>query len=248
VGRLDGKVTLITGGARGQGAEEARLFASEGATVIITDVLDEEGRACAADIPRTTYLHLDVRSEAAWEEIVAGVIRTHGRVDVLVNNAGIDLAKRFELTTLDDWERVVAVNQTGVFLGMRTVGRAMISAGTGGSIINVSSVAGMEGVRGRAAYGSTKWAVRGITKVGALEWGEHGIRVNSIHPGFIETPMTADLKAFKDPETRVRAEKVVSLRRMGQPLDIAWMALFLASDESSYCTGQEFVVDGGVHH
>ncbi|MBM4204613.1 MAG: SDR family oxidoreductase [Gammaproteobacteria bacterium] len=248
MGRLDGKVTLITGGARGQGAEEARLFASEGATVIITDVLDEEGRACAADIPRTTYLHLDVRSEAAWEEIVAGVIRTHGRVDVLVNNAGIDLAKRFELTTLDDWERVVAVNQTGVFLGMRTVGRAMISAGTGGSIINVSSVAGMEGVRGRAAYGSTKWAVRGITKVGALEWGEHGIRVNSIHPGFIETPMTADLKAFKDPETRVRAEKVVSLRRMGQPLDIAWMALFLASDESSYCTGQEFVVDGGVHH
>ena len=248
MGRLDGKVTLITGGARGQGAEEARLFASEGAAVIITDVLDDEGRACAAAIPRTTYLHLDVRSEAAWEETVAGVVKSHGRVDVLVNNAGIDLAKRFELTTLDDWERVVAVNQTGVFLGMRTVGRAMISAGTGGSIINVSSVAGMEGVRGRAAYGSTKWAVRGITKVGALEWGEHGIRVNSIHPGFIETPMTADLKAFKDPETRVRAEKVVSLRRMGQPLDIAWMALFLASDESSYCTGQEFVVDGGVHH
>lgn len=248
MGRLDGKVTLITGGARGQGAEEARLFASEGATVIITDVLDEEGSACAAAIPRTTYQHLDVRSEAAWEETVAGVVKSHGRVDVLVNNAGIDLAKRFELTTLDDWEHVVAVNQTGVFLGMRTVGRAMISAGTGGSIINVSSVAGMEGVRGRAAYGSTKWAVRGITKVGALEWGEHGIRVNSIHPGFIETPMTADLKAFKDPETRVRAEKVVSLRRMGQPLDIAWMALFLASDESSYCTGQEFVVDGGVHH
>jgi 3alpha(or 20beta)-hydroxysteroid dehydrogenase len=248
VGRLDGKIALITGGARGQGAEEARLFASAGATVVITDVLDAEGRACAAAIPGVSYRHLDVRSEAGWEATVTDVIQAHGRVDVLVNNAGVDLAKRFELTTLEDWERVVAVNQTGVFLGMRTVGRAMISAGTGGSIINVSSVAGMEAVRGRAAYGSTKWAVRGITKVGALEWGEHGIRVNSIHPGFIETPMTADLKAFKDPETRVRAEKVVSLRRMGQPIDIAWMALFLASDESSYCTGQEFVVDGGVHH
>jgi 3alpha(or 20beta)-hydroxysteroid dehydrogenase len=248
MGRVDGKVIIITGGARGQGAEEARLFASEGATVVITDVLDEAGTTFAAAIPRAGYQHLDVRSETEWEQTVAAVVGAHGRVDVLVNNAGVDLAKRFELTTLEDWERVVAINQTGVFLGMRTVGRAMIAAGKGGSIINVSSVAGMEGVKGRAAYGSTKWAVRGITKVGALEWGEHGIRVNSIHPGFIETPMTADLKAFKDPDTRARAERIVSLRRMGQPLDIAWMALFLASDESAYCTGQEFVVDGGVHH
>lgn len=248
MGRLTGKVTIITGGARGQGAEEARLFAEEGATVIITDVLDELGTACAAAIPRAQYRRLDVRSEAAWEETIASVVAQHGRVDVLVNNAGVDLNKRFENTTLEDWDRVVAINQTGVFLGMRTVGRAMIAAGFGGSIINVSSVAGMEGVKGRAAYGSTKWAVRGITKVGALEWGEHGIRVNSIHPGFIETPMTADLRAFNDPATRSRAEKIVSLRRMGQPIDIAWMALFLASDESGYCTGQEFVVDGGVHH
>ncbi len=248
MGRLEGKVTIITGGARGQGAEEARLFADEGATVVITDVLDEQGMACASAIPRAQYRRLDVRSEAAWEETVAAVIAQHGRVDVLVNNAGVDLNKRFELTTLEDWERVVSINQTGVFLGMRTVGRAMIATGTGGSIINVSSVAGMEGVKGRAAYGSTKWAVRGITKVGALEWGEHGIRVNSIHPGLIETPMTADLRAFNDPATRSRAEKIVSLRRMGQPIDIAWMALFLASDESGYCTGQEFVVDGGVHH
>lgn len=248
MGRLDGRIAIITGGARGQGAEEARLFAAEGATVVVADVLDEAGNACAADIPRASYVHLDVRSEMEWESTVAAVVAKHGRVDVLVNNAGVDLSKRFELTTLEDWERVVAINQTGVFLGMRTVGRAMIAAGTGGSIINVSSVAGMEAVKGRAAYGSTKWAVRGITKVGALEWGEHGIRVNSIHPGFIETPMTADLKAFKDPATRARAEQIVSLRRMGQPIDIAWMALFLASDESSYCTGQEFVVDGGVHH
>lgn len=248
MGRLDGRIALITGGARGQGAEEARLFAAEGATVVITDVLDDLGSACAEAIPRASYRHLDVRSEAAWEQVVAEVIAVHGRVDVLVNNAGIDFSKRFELTTLEEWERVVSINQTGVFLGMRTVARAMITSGTGGSIINISSVAGMEAVKGRAAYGSTKWAVRGITKVGALEWGEHGIRVNSIHPGFIETPMTADLRAFKDPATRARAEQIVSLKRMGQPIDIAWMALFLASDESSYCTGQEFVVDGGVHH
>ena len=248
MGRLDGKIAIITGGARGQGAEEARLFTAEGATVIITDVLHDAGHACAAALPRARYRHLDVRSEVDWAQTVAEIVAEHGRIDVLVNNAGVDLAKRFELTTLEEWERVIAINQTGVFLGMRSVGRAMIEAGHGGSIINVSSVAGLEGVRGRAAYGSSKWAVRGITKVGALEWGEHGIRVNSIHPGFVETPMTADLKPFKDPATRARAEQVVSLRRMGQPLDIAWMALFLASDESSYCTGQEFVVDGGVHH
>ncbi|MFM8353767.1 MAG: SDR family NAD(P)-dependent oxidoreductase [Gammaproteobacteria bacterium] len=247
-GRLAGKVAVITGGARGQGAEEARLFTAEGATVVITDVLDDAGVACANALPRARYRHLDVRSEAGWESTIADVMAQHGRIDVLVNNAGVDLTRRFELTTLDEWERVIGINQTGVFLGMRTVGRAMIAAGHGGSIINVSSVAGLEAVRGRAAYGSSKWAVRGITKIGALEWGEHGIRVNSIHPGFIETPMTADLKPFRDPATRARAEQLVSLRRMGQPIDVAWMALFLASDESSYCTGQEFVVDGGVHH
>ncbi len=248
MGRLDGKVAMITGGARGQGAEEARLFSAEGATVVITDVLDDQGEACAAGIARASYRRLDVRDEAAWQAVVDAVVAAHGRVDVLVNNAGIDLSKRFELTTLEDWERVIAINQTGVFLGMRTVGRAMIAGRTGGSIINVSSVAGMEAVKGRAAYGSSKWAVRGITKIGALEWGQHGIRVNSVHPGFIETPMTADLRAFTDPATRAKAEKIVSLGRMGQPIDIAWMVLFLASEESSYCTGQEFVVDGGVHH
>ena len=248
MGRLDGKVAIITGGARGQGAEEARLFTAEGARVVITDVLDAEGEACAAAIPGAAYRHLDVRSEAGWQQVVDAVLAEHGRVDVLVNNAGVDLAKRFEQTTLEDWERVIGINQTGVFLGMRTVGQAMIRTGGGGSIINISSVAGMEAVKGRAAYGSSKWAVRGITKVAALEWGMHGIRVNSVHPGFIETPMTADLRAFNDPATRAKAEKVVSLGRMGKPIDIAWMVLFLASDESAYCTGQEFVVDGGVHH
>jgi len=248
VARLEGKVVLITGGARGQGAEEGRLFAAEGATVVLVDVLDDDGRRMAAAVPRAEYRHLDVRSEADWQATVDAVVAQHGCIDVLVNNAGVDLAKRFELTTLQDWERVVAINQTGVFLGMRTVARAMIAAKRGGSIINVSSVAGMEGVKGRAAYGSTKWAVRGMTKVGALEWGEHGIRVNSIHPGIIETPMTAGLRAFTDADVRQRTERNIPLGRVGQAIDIAYMALFLASDESSYCTGQEFVVDGGVHH
>lgn len=248
MGRLEGKVALITGAARGQGAEEARLFAAEGATVVLSDVLDDEGRRVAADIPRARYVHLDVRAEAAWQSVVDGMLVSEGRIDVLVNNAAIDLAKRFEATTLEDFERVIAINQTGVFLGMRTVARAWIAAGRGGSIINVSSVAGLEAVKGRAAYGSSKWAVRGMTRIGALEWGDRGIRVNSIHPGMIETPMTAGLRAFTDPATRARAEKGIPLGRVGQPIDIAWMALFLASDESSYCTGQEFVVDGGVHH
>jgi 3alpha(or 20beta)-hydroxysteroid dehydrogenase len=248
MGRLDGIVAVITGGARGQGAEEGRLFASEGATVVLTDVLDDEGRHTAEAIQGAEYRHLDVRSENEWQATIDAVVACHGRINVLVNNAGVDLAKRFEATTLEDWERVVAINQTGVFLGMRTVARAMIAAGRGGSIVNVSSVAGMEGVKGRAAYGSTKWAVRGMTKVGALEWGEHGIRVNSIHPGIIETPMTAGLRLFTDTRVRARAEHNIPLGRIGQSIDIAYMALFLASAESSYCTGQEFVVDGGVHH
>ena len=248
MGRLDGKIAVITGGARGQGAEEGRLFAAEGATVVLADVLDDDGRRTAAAIQGAEYRHLDVRSETEWQTTIDAIVARHGRIDVLVNNAAIDLAKRFELTTLEEWERVVSINQTGVFLGMRTVARAMIAAQRGGSIINISSVAGMEGVKGRAAYGSTKWAVRGITKIGALEWGDRGIRVNSIHPGIIETPMTAGLRVFTDADTRAKAERNIPLGRVGQPIDIANMALFLASDESAYCTGQEFVVDGGVHH
>ncbi len=248
MGRLDGKIAVITGGARGQGAEEGRLFTAEGATVILTDVLDDEGKRTAAELQGGQYMHLDVHSEKEWEATIDTVVAKYGRVDVLVNNAGVDLAKRFELTTLEDWNRVVAINQTGVFLGMRTVARAMFAVGKGCSIVNISSVAGMEGVKGRGAYGSTKWAVRGMTKVAANEWGDRGIRVNSIHPGIIETPMTAGLRAFTDADVRAKTERTIPLGRMGQALDIAYMALFLASDESAYCTGQEFVVDGGVHH
>jgi 3alpha(or 20beta)-hydroxysteroid dehydrogenase len=247
VGRLDGKVAIITGGARGQGAEEGRLFAREGARVVLTDVLDEEGERAAAEIDGAEYLHLDVRSEREWEAVVDDVVARHGRLDVLVNNAGIDLIKRLEATTIEEWDRVVAINQTGVFLGMRTAARAMMAAGGGGSIINISSVAGLEGVFGHGAYTGTKFAVRGLTKVAAKEWGPHGIRVNSVHPGLIETPMTAALRAFNDPDTRKRAERNIPLGRVGQSLDIANMVRFLAGEDSSYCTGQEFTVDGGVH-
>jgi 3alpha(or 20beta)-hydroxysteroid dehydrogenase len=245
--RLAGKVALITGGARGQGAEEGRLFAAEGASVVLTDVLDAEGEATAAAIEGASYRHLDVRAEADWEQLVDSVVAEHGRLDVLVNNAGIDLVRKLDATSLEEFERVVSINLTGTFLGMRTAARAMIKAGTGGSIINISSVAGLQAVANHGAYSSTKFAVTGITRTAALEWGRHGIRVNSVHPGLIETPMTADLRAFTDATVRAKAERNIPLGRMGQSADIANMVLFLASDESSYCTGQGFVVDGGVH-
>ena len=248
MGRLDGKVVLITGGARGQGADEGELFASEGAVVVLADVLDEVGLGAAAGIPKAEYVHLDVRSETEWQAVVAGAVGRHGRIDVLVNNAAIDMTKRLDATTLDEWNNIIAINQTGVFLGMRTVAAAMIETAVAGSIINISSVAGLEGVKLHGAYSGTKWAVRGLTKVAAQEWGRNGIRVNSVHPGIIETPMTADSPVIHNPQMRSKAERSISLGRMGVSRDIANMVLFLASDESSYCTGQEFVVDGGIHH
>jgi 3alpha(or 20beta)-hydroxysteroid dehydrogenase len=247
MGRLDGKVALITGGARGQGAEEGRLFTAEGATVVLTDVLDDEGERTAGKIDNAEYLHLDVRSEEEWNVVVADVVDRHGRIDVLVNNAGIDLIKKLEATSLEEWERIISINQTGVFLGMKTVANSMIGQGNGGSIVNISSVAGLQGVYGHGAYVGTKFAVRGLTKVAAQEWGRHGIRVNSVHPGLIETPMTSGIRAFTDDDVRKKAEKSIPLGRMGQAIDIANMVLFLASDESDYCTGQEYTVDGGVH-
>ena len=246
-GRLAGKVALITGGARGQGAEEGRLFAAEGATVILTDVLDDEGKGVAESTENASYLRLDVTSEPDWEAVVDSVVAEHGQLDVLVNNAGIDLVKRLDATTLEDFERVVAINQTGTFLGMRTVARALQKIEKGGSIINISSVAGVEGVAGHGAYSGTKYAVTGLTRAAAKEWGRYGIRVNSVHPGIIETPMTAHLRPIADPEVRVKAERNIPIGRIGESIDIANMVLFLASDESSYCTGQAFIVDGGVH-
>jgi 3alpha(or 20beta)-hydroxysteroid dehydrogenase len=245
--RLDAKTILITGGARGMGAQMGELFASHGATVVLTDVLDDQGEQTAAAIDDASYRHLDVRSETEWEQLVDSVIESHGTIDVLVNNAGIDLVKKLSATTVDDFDRVVSINQRGTFLGMRTVANAMIAAEAPCSIVNISSVAGLEGVANHAVYSGSKFAVTGMTKSAAKEWGRYGIRVNSIHPGIIETPMTADLRPFTDPEVRIKVERTVPLRRMGQPIDIANMALFLAGDESSYCTGQSFTVDGGVH-
>jgi 3alpha(or 20beta)-hydroxysteroid dehydrogenase len=247
MGRLDAKVAVITGGARGMGAEEAQLFAAEGATVVLADVLDADGQATAAKIDQASYHHLDVRAEDQWQAIVDQVMADHGRIDVLVNNAGVDLVKKLLATTIEDFERVTDINLRGTFLGMRTVADAMIKAELPCSIVNVSSVAGLQGVANHGVYSASKFGVTGITKAAAKEWGRYGIRVNSIHPGIIETPMTADMRSFTDPEVRQRVERTIPLRRMGQARDIANMALFLASDDSDYCSGQAYIVDGGVH-
>jgi 3alpha(or 20beta)-hydroxysteroid dehydrogenase len=247
MGRLDAKVAVITGGARGMGAEEAQLFAAEGATVVLADVLDTDGQATAAKIDQASYHPLDVRAEDQWQAIVDQVMADHGRIDVLVNNAGVDLVKKLLATTIEDFERVTDINLRGTFLGMRTVADAMIKAELPCSIVNVSSVAGLQGVANHGVYSASKFGVTGITKAAAKEWGRYGIRVNSIHPGIIETPMTADMRSFTDPEVRQRVERTIPLRRMGQARDIANMALFLASDDSDYCSGQAYIVDGGVH-
>jgi 3alpha(or 20beta)-hydroxysteroid dehydrogenase len=243
---LAGKVAVISGGARGQGSEEGRLFGEAGATVVLADVLDEDGRQAAKETG-ATYTHLDVTSEEEWDAVIAEVVETHGRLDVMVNNAGIFRRGQLVNLTLEEWQQVISINQTGVFLGMRAAGKAMIAAGNGGSIINISSVAGLQGTFGSMAYSASKWAVRGMTKVAAKELGRHGIRVNSIHPGLIATAMTADFPAMVDEEQRARTLRRTPMGRIGSATDVANMALFLASDASSYCTGQEFVVDGGVH-
>jgi 3alpha(or 20beta)-hydroxysteroid dehydrogenase len=244
---FSGRVALITGGGRerGQGAAEGRLFASLGATVVLADVVDEDGERTAAGVPGAEYAHLDVTSEAEWDAVVADVVARHGRLDVLVNNAGIARIARLVNTSLADWDTTIAVNQTGVFLGMRAAARAMIAAGNGGSIVNISSIAGMEGMFGSTAYGASKWAVRGMTKIAAKELGKHGVRVNSVHPGFIDTDMLAQGNFGEEDHARLARRAPVG--RVGLPEDIANMVVYLCSDAASFVTGQEFVVDGGVH-
>jgi 3alpha(or 20beta)-hydroxysteroid dehydrogenase len=205
-------------------------------------VLDEQGEQTAGGIAGADYRHLDVTSEAGWDEVVGDVVARHGRLDVLVNNAGIVTGHKLVNVTLDEWQRTIGVNQTGVFLGMRAGARAMLDAGGGGSIINISSVAGLVGIFGSTSYSASKWAVRGMTKVAAKELGPKGIRVNSIHPGYIATDML-DLVG----DDREKMARSVPLKRVGEPIDIARSALFLASDASSYITGQELVVDGGTY-
>lgn len=241
-GRLAGKVALITGGARGQGESEAGLFLSHGATVVITDVLEAEGAATAKRLG-CTFLRHDVTKEADWAAVVSSIVETHGQLDVLVNNAGIFPHGGVLETTLADWERVIAINQTGVFLGMQAAARQMV-AQRSGSIINISSIAGLQGTPGFLAYGASKWAVRGMTKSVAKELASFGIRVNSVHPGIIDTPM---LQTFEDISPTVRSSVVnrIPNGRIAEALDVANLVLYLASDDSSYSTGSEFVVDGG---
>ncbi len=238
MGKLDGKIALITGGARGQGAAEAQLFVGEGATVVLTDVLDEAGERTAGELG-ADYLHHDVSSEDDWARVVAEIGERHGRIDVLVNNAGILHASSLVKYQTADWDRVIAINQTGVFFGMRAVAPGMIANG-GGSIVNISSVAGLEGVYGSMAYSASKWAVRGMTKVASQELAQHGVRVNSVHPGIINTDMTSDFP-------KERMLRAVPMGREAEATEVGQVVLFLASDDSSYCTGQEFVVDGGMH-
>ncbi|MFJ8958100.1 glucose 1-dehydrogenase [Lentzea sp. NPDC102401] len=240
--RLDGKVALITGAARGQGAAAARRFVAEGARVMITDVLDDQGKELSAEIG-AEYCHLDVSSEDEWAEAVAFTVQTFGDITVLVNNAGILHFSALAETKLADYQRVIGINQVGTFLGMRTIVPSMRAAG-GGSIVNVSSVEGLGGMPYLVAYTASKFAIRGMTKVAAMELGQHGIRVNSVHPGAIDTPMVSE--ALGRPIDVSPIGKKLALRRIGQPEDVANVVLFLASDDSAYCTGGEFVVDGGA--
>ncbi|MCU1395000.1 MAG: 3-alpha-hydroxysteroid dehydrogenase [Ilumatobacteraceae bacterium] len=248
-GRLAGRVAIVTGAASGQGRAIAERFAHEGASVVVADVADERGRAVCdaldAALERARYVHLDVASPADWSATVALAVADFGRLDILVNNAGVVHHASLVDTTLDDFERVVRVNQTGPFLGMQSVVPAMTAAG-GGSIVNISSVRGLSGANGLLAYTATKFALRGMTKVAALELGRHSIRVNSIHPGAIATEGVLGAAALGDLAAIDANFAELPIPRIGRPDDIASLALFLASDESAYCTGAEFVADGGA--
>lgn len=248
MGRLDGKVVLISGGARGQGALEAELFVAEGARVVFGDVLDDEGQSVERRITENggeaVYVHLDVTSDADWDEAVATAEGRFGRLDVLVNNAGIANNEKIEDTSEELWERIMLVNVKGVFLGTRKALPALRRAG-GGSIINVSSIAGILGrpLTG-GAYSASKGAVRTFTKTTAIQHASENIRCNSIHPGPVDTPMLAGIA--DDPvEMRQRTDEV-PLGRLGVSRDIAYGALYLASDEAAWITGIELVIDGGI--
>lgn len=241
--RLAGKVAVVTGGAQGQGAEIARAFVTEGARVVIADVADEPGQALAAELGDAAHFaHHDVSSEESWTGVVADANDRFGPVDVLANNAGILRFGEIAGGDIADVELMWRINQMGVFLGMRAVVPTMQANG-GGSIINASSVEGLAGMAGCTGYAATKWAIRGMTKCAAMELGGKGIRVNSVHPGMIDTPMTRVHGG--DAAMEFGASKV-PMRRVGHPSDIAPVYVFLASDESGYMNGAELAVDGGV--
>jgi 3alpha(or 20beta)-hydroxysteroid dehydrogenase len=235
--RLSGKVALVTGAARGQGEAEARLFVNEGAQVVVADLLDEQGEALAKELgDAARFVHLDVGDERAWPEVLAFALDAYGRLDVLVNNAAVHHIVKIEDETVAGFEKMFRVNLLGTFLGMRTCAPELRKTGHG-SIVNISSAAGLTGFFGHGAYGSSKWGVRGLTKVAAIEFGPE-IRVNSVHPGPIETDMLP--AGSSDRFLRL------PLRRTGLPSEVAELVLFLASDASSYITGAEFAVDAGL--
>ena len=248
MGRLDGKTALISGGARGMGATEARLFAQEGARVVIGDILDGEGNAVAAEIRAAgglcAFTRLDVVSEADWQLAVGVAVSRYGRLDILVNNAGIGgVGSAVEDTDLADWRRVMDINAKGVFLGTKAAIPAMQDGG-GGSIINISSQLGIVGTDNSSAqYQASKGAVRILTKSTAIQHAADGIRANSVHPGPVVTPMTEGRRA--DPDTYALMRSRIPLGRFARPEEIAYAVMYLASDESSFVTGSEVVVDGG---
>lgn len=241
--KLNGKVALVSGGARGQGEAEVRLFIEEGAKVIIADVLDDVGMALADSLgDMAHYIHLDVSDEDSWKKAMDETVNHFGGLNILVNNAGILRTGMLESMSLEDYMAVINVNQVGVFLGMRAAVPALRKAG-GGAIVNISSNAGQEGVEGVIGYVSSKWAVRGMTKAAAMELGSDGIRVNSVHPGAVDTDMING-PGFENVD-KDAAYASQPIPRAAQPLEIAKMVLFLASDDSSFSTGSEFVADGG---
>ncbi len=243
--RLEGKVAIITGSAGGIGAAAARRLAEEGALLLLTDANATGAQALAHELgERASALAHDVTSEVDWQAVVASALQTHGRIDVLLNNAGVFLAAPLADTSLEDFQRVIDVNVVGVFLGMRAAAKAM-SDQRAGSIINVSSVAGLMGSPYLCAYSASKWAVRGMTKVVAKELAQFGVRVNSLHPGQIDTDMNTRQRE-KTPELIEKLIRGIPLRRIGTPEEIAHAVVYLASDESVYATGSELVVDGGT--
>ncbi|MAQ12429.1 MAG: glucose 1-dehydrogenase [Chloroflexota bacterium] len=245
--RLENKVAFVSGGARGMGAAEARLFAREGAKVVIGDVLDDEGRQTEAAINEfggeCLYVHLDVTSEESWGSAVAETVNRFGKLDILVNNAGVVSRVPLEDLNVDEWDRVMDINSKGVFLGTKAAIPEMRRSG-GGSIVNISSISGIAGQSYvSAVYNASKGAVRIFTKSTAIQYASEGIRANSIHPGPIDTPMTA----FRQGDPQAVADSIgrIPLGRNGVPDDVAYGVLYLASDESSFVTGSELVIDGG---
>ncbi|MCW2505255.1 MAG: short-chain dehydrogenase/reductase [Actinomycetia bacterium] len=247
VGQLEGKVAVITGAARGMGKSHARYFVAEGARVIIGDVLDDLGEAVAAKLgPRSCrYVHQDVTSENDWARAVATAVTEFGRLDVLVNNAGILRHARIADMPLGEFRAVLDVNVTGCWLGIKHVIAPMTEAG-GGSIVNISSIEGFTGAAGLSAYSASKFAIRGVTKAAAQELGQFGIRVNSVHPGGVMTPMAMTMaESFAEADS-LAFLKTMPLPRLAGPIEISHLVAFLASDQSSYSTGAEFVADGGL--